>query len=118
MMFRFALPLLLLATACATPRPEGRLDTPAAGSDRASIVQACRARAQEVLGRQDRGQLIREDERNSRLGADVVGARAGQIDQLGRQFAFDRMVDDCVRSAAAPGGPQPATVLTPRRAAP
>ncbi len=118
MMFRFALPLLLLATACATPRPEGRLDTPAAGSDRASIVQACRARAQEVLGRQDRGQLIREDERNSRLGADVVGARAGQIDQLGRQFAFDRMVDDCVRSAAAQGGPQPATVLTPRRAAP
>lgn len=113
-MIRFVLPALLLA-ACAAPRPEGRLDTPAGGSDRQAIVQACRSQAQVVIARQDRGQLIREDERDSRLGADVVGARTGQVDRLGRQFMFDRMVDDCVRSAAAPGGPQPATVLPQRR---
>jgi hypothetical protein len=100
------LALALLAACSSGPAPEGRLAGAAPGSSREAVVAACRARALEVIGRQDRSQLIREDERDARLGSDTVGARA-PIDRLGRQVAFDRMVQDCVRNSPQPGPAAP-----------
>ena len=95
-----SLPLLLLLTACslydpAAPRPEGR-DINL--GQNVSVRAACREAADRTITRQDRGQLMREDERDSRLGTEssVLSSRAVS-DQMGRQFRRDRMAADCER---------------------
>ena len=94
------LSLLLLLAACslydpAAPRPEGR-DINL--GQNVSIRAACREAADRTITRQDRGQLMREDERDSRLGTEssVLSSRAVS-DQMGRQFRRDRMAADCER---------------------
>ena len=104
------LPALLLA-GCAQdfgptpPAPDARSTNP-------EVVRACRAEAASVITRQDRGQIIREDERNNRLGSETTGTLAfrAPIDRLSREYRFERMVEDCVRAnalASAPPTPQP-----------
>ncbi len=108
------LSLLLLLGACsvfdpAAPRPEGR-DINL--QQNVSVRAACREAADRTIARQDRGQLMREDERDSRLGTEssVLSSRA-VTDQMGRQFRRDRMAADCERQNqyAAPdaAAPQP-----------
>lgn len=107
---------LLLVTACsnqpliAPPRPGDAIRT------NPQVAQACREETARRIQRQDRGQLMREDERDSRLGSETVSAsQAMQTDRLGRQFQFNREVDDCIRantrqSMQSPGpGPVPVT---------
>lgn len=105
-----SLSFLLLLAACsgfdpAAPRPEGRDITL---DHNISIRAACREAADRTITRQDRGQLMREDERDSRLGAEtsVLSSRAVS-DQMGRQFRRDRMAADCERQnqQAAPDMP-------------
>jgi hypothetical protein len=95
-----ALPALLLLAACSgfeptAPRPEAR---DVNRQENVSIRMACREAADRTLARQDRSQLMREDERNSRLGAEtsVLSYRAVS-DQMGRQFRRDQLAADCER---------------------
>ncbi len=105
----FLLPLLALA-ACA-PRTEPLFQPrPGAPDTNPAVVAACREEVTSILRRQDRSQLIREDERDARLGAEATPftQRAAQ-DRLGRAFSQQRMIDDCVRentrSQMQPGQP-------------
>lgn len=110
------LPALLLAGCAqgfAPPPPP-----PGARSSNPEVVAACRAQAASVITRQDRGQLIREDERNSRLGSETTGSLAfrAPIDRLSREYRFEQMVDECVRAntrETAPAAPPPAPAPTP-----
>lgn len=94
-MRRFLPCLVLLPLAACVPAPEAR--SPEQRSQ-AATAAACRAQADRVIARQDRGQLLREDERNARLGAETgsYGIRT-QIDSLGRQFRRDQITQDCIR---------------------
>lgn len=95
----------LLLTACVAPR------TAAVAPDqqaRPGLRVECREAADRTLVRQDRGQLIREDERNARLGSETgsQGLRS-TFDTLGRQYRRDRLASDCERQNGY-AGPQPA----------
>ncbi|MCX7932325.1 MAG: hypothetical protein RMK64_12950 [Rhodovarius sp.] len=96
---------LLLVAACADPAPAPPL--PASRRDQAVSLELCREAADRVLIRQDRGQLMREEERNARLGSETGahGVRA-QLDSLGRQFRREQLIQDCLRQASG-GVPQP-----------
>ncbi|MDB5415981.1 MAG: hypothetical protein JWR10_4316, partial [Rubritepida sp.] len=75
-----------------------------------AVNNECRDKIARQLQRQDRGQLMREDERDSRLGSES-GSYGGNIqtDRLGRQFRFDREVQNCVRANTQPAvAPAPA----------
>lgn len=96
---------------------------PGAPETNPAVAAACREEVTRVLARQDRSQLIREDERDARLGAEATPftQRAPQ-DRLGRQFAFERMIDDCVRDntqrGVAPAAATPAAAPETVPAAP
>lgn len=107
------LPALLLA-GCTTSF--GRSDPPpGARTTNPEVVSACRAQAAAVISRQDRGQLIREDERDSRLGSETTGTLAfrAPIDRLSREYRFDQMVADCVRNNTRASAPATAPAPTP-----
>lgn len=100
---------LLLVTACSNtplippPRPGDAIRT------NPQVAQACREETARRIQRQDRGQLMREDERDSRLGSETVSSsQAMQTDRLGRQFQFNREVDDCIRANTQQSMPHPA----------
>jgi len=78
--------------------------------DQAEIVATCRNQAEQIILQRDRGQLLREDERDARIGASasIYDLRA-PIDRLGRGFARDRLAEDCV-DANRPRPPAPITV--------
>lgn len=79
----------------AAPRPEGL------PRDNAQLLVACRRAADEVIARRDRAALIREDERDSRLGTEAtIASLRAPIDRLGRQFERDRIAQDCVQQNA------------------
>jgi hypothetical protein len=88
------------APAPAIPRAPAQPGNPATNP---AVVAACRDEVSRQLVRQDRGQLLREEERDARLGSDVTGARL-PIDPLGRSTQFTRMVDQCVRANTVPAG--------------
>lgn len=115
------LPVLLLA-ACGAPNSAvPRFDAPTLSPPRPgdprtnpAVVQSCREQAAREIQRQDRGQLLREDESNARQGASF-GALPGtsQSDVLGRQYLFERRINECIRAntqAAPAAQPAPAAV--------
>jgi hypothetical protein len=66
--------------------------------DRAAVAASCRDQADRTLVQRDRGQILREDERDSRLGSDATAfSLRSQTDRLGRQFERDRIAEECVR---------------------
>lgn len=93
----------LLLSACAAPRPA---TAPGEAQARPNLRAECREAADRTIVRQDRGQLIREDERNARLGSET-GAQGFRttFDALGRQYRRDQLAADCVRqnSYVTPG---------------
>jgi hypothetical protein len=85
--------LLLALGACAT--------RPATDPGEASIRNACRIEVDRVMTNRERGQIMREDEREARIGSlDGSGMRRAS-DSLGERFERDRMVADCVSRAGA-----------------
>ena len=105
----------------APPRPAGRpappapsrsqtfaSPSPSAGTrDRAAAAEACRRDADRIVLYRDRGQLMREDERDARVGTDAsIYARRAETDRLGRAFERDRIAAECLeqdpRTTAAP----------------
>ncbi len=66
--------------------------------DRAALAAACRQDADRIVVYRDRGQLMREDERDARIGTESsIYARRGETDRLGRIFERDRIAADCVQ---------------------
>lgn len=94
------LPILLIA-GCAfsdpTPAPAPTATTSAAAP---TIEEACRREAERVVLFRDRGQQMRIDEGENRLGsqASIPNSRT-QGDIAGRSFERDRLARDCVRQS-------------------
>jgi hypothetical protein len=119
------LPVLLLA-ACGAPNSGlPRFDAPSLSPPRPgnpttnpAVAQACREQAARELQRQDRGQLLREDESNSRAGAGFGGLPpTNQSDVLGRQYLFERRINECIRqNTQTDPSVQPAPAATPAAA--
>ena len=120
------LPVLLLAACGAPNSPSARFEAPRfempslaparPGDPRtnAAVAQTCREQSARELQRQDRGQLLREDESQSRLGAGFAARpSASESDRLGRQFLFERRINECIR-ANTQATPEP--VATPAAA--
>lgn len=93
----------------APPPPPEPLRAPAPGEvyrsaaptavqrDQAAIIAACRQQAERTILERDRPQLLREEEQLARVGASAsVLDSSFTSDRLGRVFARDRMVEDCV----------------------
>jgi hypothetical protein len=76
--------------------------------DRAAIAEACRRDADRVVLYRDRGQLMREDERDARVGTDAsIYARRAETDRLGRGFERDRLAAECLeQGTSAPSPPR------------
>lgn len=74
---------------------------PAAGPavrDQAAIAAACRRDAERIIVTRDRGQLMREDERDSRMGSQASPfSQRVETDRLGRLYERDRLMDQCVQ---------------------
>ncbi|WP_424812141.1 hypothetical protein [Roseococcus sp. YIM B11640] len=118
----FLLPALLLA-ACSNPTPT--LVQPARPGDaqrtNPQVAQACREETARRIQRQDRGQLMREEERASRLGSETMGFGPSMVtDQMGRSFQFDRQVQECIRlnTQQSMPGARPADAATDTPAPP
>lgn len=107
--FPFAALLLLAACAPSAPPPPvsvtGRVGpAPRAavpGAERLSrdaLVEACRREAERVVLYRDRGQEMRIEEGQSRVGvqASIPTIRA-ETDRLAQQFERDRLTEECVR---------------------
>ncbi|WP_149535678.1 hypothetical protein [Siccirubricoccus phaeus] len=107
---RFLLPCLLatgLLAGCAsgpdpavspvaTPRtPQG------SQAEQTAIATACRQEADRIVATRDRGQLMREDERDSRVGSQSsIFSQRAETDRLGRIFERDRIANDCIAQNA------------------
>jgi hypothetical protein len=84
----------------AGPRPGG-----AGQADQAAVVAACRRDADRIVTLRDRSQLMREDERDSRMGSQAsIFSQRAETDRLGRIYDRDRIAADCVQqnSRSAP----------------
>jgi hypothetical protein len=95
--------------AAAPPTVPGQVFTaPAPGQsvrEGAALAAACRREADRVVLFRDRGQIMREDERDARIGTDSsIYARRTETDRLGRIFERDRIAEECVQqnTRAAP----------------
>ena len=93
----------------AVPTAPGQVYTaPAPGQavrDQAAVASACRRDADRIIVTRDRGQLMREDERDSRVGSQAsIYSQRAETDRLGRLFDRDRLADQCVQenTRAAP----------------
>ena len=84
------------ATTAAAPPPQ-------AARDRAAQVEACRRDADRIVLYRGRGQLMREDERDARIGTDSsIYARRTETDRLGRIFERDRIAAECLEQDTRP----------------
>jgi hypothetical protein len=130
-MTRFALPALLAlavsgAAACAPAAPPPPISPgigggpPAASGTAAgrqdALVEACRREATRVVLYRDRGQQMRMDEGDSRVGvqANIPTLRA-ESDRLGQQFERDRLAEECVRRYSGSDAPVRLRPTTPGR---
>ncbi|WP_431269633.1 hypothetical protein [Dankookia sp. P2] len=93
----------------AVPTAPGQVySAPAPGQavrDQAAVASACRRDADRIIVTRDRGQLMREDERDSRIGSQAsIYSQRAETDRLGRLFERDRLADQCVQenTRAAP----------------
>lgn len=93
-------------------RPSEIYTGPAATTprDQAAVAAACRREADRIIAFRDRGELMREDERASRLGADVGPYPLLSMDtrRLSRLYERDQLASECVRqNTATPPQQQP-----------
>ncbi len=90
--------------------PAFAIDAPQApqpARDRAAVAEACRRDADRIVLYRDRGQLMREDERDARVGTEQsIYARRVEIDRLGRIFERDRIAAECLRQQGTSAPPR------------
>jgi hypothetical protein len=101
--------IALLATGCSIPMygsedngrrmPEPRRSE---GQGPATQEAACRAEAERVLRFRDRGQIMREDDADARVGLSTATPTVrAETDRLGARFERDRLIQECMRGAGA-----------------
>jgi hypothetical protein len=94
----FAEPRPGAAAPAAPARPYAAPAPSQAVRDQAALAAACRRDADRIITTRDRGQLMREDERDSRIGSQAsIYAQRAETDRLGRIFERDRIAADCVQ---------------------
>lgn len=110
--------LTLLALGACAPRQEPFLTSrPGAASTNPAVTAACRDQSQRIIARQDRSQLLREDERDNRLGAEATPfTQRSLTDRLGREFQYERMVNECVRQNTQASAPAAVPAAAPAAA--
>ncbi|MXP61862.1 hypothetical protein E0493_00675 [Roseomonas sp. M0104] len=95
-MKRLVLPLLLLTAACAGMAPRTTEER-----QQGAALSACRQEAERVMRTRERGQTMRVDEAESRLGAGPFTGTslAGSMntERLGARYEQDQMIQDCLR---------------------
>ncbi|MCI0753236.1 hypothetical protein [Teichococcus vastitatis] len=101
------LSLCLLISACAAPAPRG---TESAQQEAAAA--ACRQEAERTMRYRERGQTMRWDEAESRIGSAGFMGSSFRNQQLGARYEQDRMVQDCLRGQQP--GTAPATAAPPQ----
>jgi len=84
------------------------------------VADECRAAADRVIERRDRGDLLREDERSARLGAGGGQPAPSNSEELRRSWDRDRLAAECQRGElnpppAAAGAPAGAPAAEPAR---
>lgn len=119
-MKRLAFSLLLLTGACAAVPPRGAED-----QQNDAARAACRADVERQMRYRERGQTMRVDEAESRMGTGAYIGNPLERSQLGARFEMDQMIQECLRgaqaqrdaatpAAAAPApAPAPAPMPTP-----
>lgn len=99
------LPLLLVA-GCSAPLPGAGGGAPR--GERAALNAACRTQAERVVNYRDRGQTMRQDDYNARVGTTSYLGPQVITDQIAQVYERDRIAAECVRGAEpvrpAPGG--------------
>ena len=66
--------------------------------EQAALAAGCRSDADRIVTMRDRGQLMREDERDARVGTQAsIYSQRSETDRLGRIFERDRIAADCVQ---------------------
>ncbi|WP_431285831.1 hypothetical protein ACQW02_13865 [Humitalea sp. 24SJ18S-53] len=114
-----------LGAACAPLPAPGSAGAPPLSQAR-QVQDDCRADADRILARRDRGEFIRREEQESRLGAGAYAGPVTDIDRLAVTWQRDQMAAACVRGrneanevspGTAPVGATPAAA-TPAGAAP
>ena len=121
------LPLLLITACGATNAPFATFEAPSLSPPRPgdprtnpAVAQACREQVSAETRRQERGNMMREDDRGSLTAAPFAGQGAiSSTERLGQQFQFDRRVNECIRantvSAVQPAAETPAPPAAPAR---
>lgn len=113
-MLRPALLLLpALLAACAAP-PAPMPPTPARGASADPRLDACRAEAERMVQRRERGQVMRADETEGGRGfVTVAPFSRAESDRAFAQIDRDRIIADCL-AAAPPAIPQGSTQGQPQ----
>jgi len=121
------LPLLLITACGATNAPFATFEAPSLSPPRPgdprtnpAVAQACREQVSAETRRQERGNMMREDDRGSLTAAPFAGQGAiSSTERLGQQFQFDRRVNECIRanttSPVQPAAETPAPPAAPAR---
>ncbi len=100
------LPLLLISACGATNAPFASFEAPSLSPPRPgdprtnpAVAQACREQVSAETRRQERGNLMRDDDRGSLTAAPFAGQGAtSTTERLGQQFQFERRVNECIRA--------------------
>ncbi|WP_043835759.1 hypothetical protein [Muricoccus aerilatus] len=99
------LPALALLAACSGPLPSGLSSSAPSASrsgERGAVAAACRSQAERVVNYRDRGQTMRADDYNARIGTTSYLGPQVMTDQIAQVYERDRIAADCVRSAEPP----------------
>jgi hypothetical protein len=120
-MLRPALLLLpALLAACAAP-PSPMPPTPTRGAAADPRLDACRAEAERMVQRRERGQVMRADETETGRGfVTVAPFSRAEADRAFAQIDRDRIIADCLAAAppaipqAQPQAPTPPQARRPR----
>jgi hypothetical protein len=96
-----ALVTVAALAACAAPPPATGTDR-----ERAAANAACRAEAERVVRYRDRGQLMRQDDYNARVGTTSNLGPQVITDQIAQVYDRDRLAAECMRGASGPETPR------------
>lgn len=109
------LPALLMAACAAPPRPAAQ---GSAQATRSAIGAACTADAERVVRYRDRGQTMRQDDYNARIGTTSYLGPQVMTDQIAQVYDRDRIAADCIRGTNAADSARPSIVPASPRGAP
>ncbi|HEY8613322.1 MAG TPA: hypothetical protein VIL69_18820 [Roseomonas sp.] len=107
------LPALLLGACTVPPAAGPRAGGPVAGpagvqATRSAANVACRAEAERIVRYRDRGQVMRQDDYNARVGTTSHLGPQVMMDQMAQIHDRDRIAAECVRGATGNESPRAA----------